>query len=212
MSDFQESQTNVSLLLRVKENADDVKSWREFVDRYGKRIFQWCLNRRLQAADAEDVTQNVLLKLAKNMSKFEYQEKLTFRGWLRRITENSVNDFFRECRARRMNKATADSYASLVDIEAPAELSERLCEEFDLELLEIAKRNIQTRVSKKRWEAWMLLAVENCDGSEVAERLGMKMPSVYSSRYQVQMMITAEVKALESSSENLLLKSFKLSD
>lgn len=204
MNDSQESQTNVSLLLRIKDNADDPTAWREFVQRYGARIYDWCVNRRLQSADAEDVTQNVLVKLARNLNSFEYEQKLTFRGWLRRVTENAVTDFFRECKSRRLNQAIEDSFEFLSDTEAPTELSSRLCKEFDLELLDIAKSRVQSRVSEKRWEAWKLVAVDNCNAKVVAEKLDMKLPTVYSSRFQVQSMITEEVKELESSSENVI--------
>lgn len=109
MNDSQESQTNVSFLLRIKDNADDPTAWREFVQRYGARIYDWCVNRRLQSADAEDVTQNVLVKLARNLNSFEYEQKLTFRDWLRRVTENAVTDFFRKCKSRRLNQAIEDA-------------------------------------------------------------------------------------------------------
>ena len=61
------SATDVSLLLRLRQNPTDQAAWGNFVDRYGRRIYLWCRHWQLQEADAEDVTQNVLLKLAEQM-------------------------------------------------------------------------------------------------------------------------------------------------
>ena len=74
--------TNVSLLLRLRHEDRSQTAWVEFVKRYGGRIHQWCLQRQLQPADAEDVTQTVLVKLAHAIQTFEYDSRLTFRGWL----------------------------------------------------------------------------------------------------------------------------------
>ncbi len=203
MNTPQESQTNLSLLLRLRNNDHDPHAWQDFVERYGRRIYEWCLNRRLQPADAEDVTQNVLVKLAKQLGSFDYQARLTFRGWLRRITENAVTDFFRECK-RREFALEGNRYSSLLDdAAAPVDLATRISNEFDLEVFEIAKLNVRSRIEARRWEAWELTAVHQWEGADVAEKLEMRLPTVYSSRYQVQNMIAAEVQKLNTTTEDL---------
>ena len=90
-----QSVTSLSLLHRIQASRNDENAWREFVVRYGTRIYEWCVNRKLNPDDAEDVTQDVLLKLARNFEKFEYDPAQSFRGWLRRVTENAIKDFIR---------------------------------------------------------------------------------------------------------------------
>jgi DNA-directed RNA polymerase specialized sigma24 family protein len=51
---------------RVRSPLDQA-AWNEFVERYGRRIYGWCRQWGLQEADAEDVTQDVLLRLARKM-------------------------------------------------------------------------------------------------------------------------------------------------
>lgn len=193
------SATSVSLLARIRNDEQDPTAWREFVDRYGRRIFEWCRNRKLQSTDAEDVTQEVLLRLAKRLSTFEYDQQQTFRGWLRRITENAVTDFFRH---RRAHGGIPVGIEALDQAEARADLVHRLSEAYDLELFDIAKSRVRARVAKQRWRAWELMAVEGLAGEVVAEQLDMKLPTVYSSRYQVQKMISDEVRSLERMSGN----------
>jgi len=72
-------------------------------------------------------------------------------------------------------------------------LHERLEAVFDLELLDLAKARVRSRIDKNRWLAWELTAVEQISGEEVSERLGMKLPTVYSNRSKVQKMISDEV-------------------
>src|SRR5262249_55617213 len=88
------SATRVSLLGRLRLNPLDQAAWNEFVDRYGPMIFRWCRQQGLQGVDAEDVTQNVLLKLARRMRTFVYQpERGRFRDWLRTVFRGAWCDF-----------------------------------------------------------------------------------------------------------------------
>ena len=145
--------------------------------------------------------QEVLVKLAKRLGDFEYDEKLTFRGWLRRITENAVTDYFRQLRgAERSGRHIADGLAALEKAEARADLAERLSDAYDMELLDVAKAHVRGRVETRRWLAWEWMAVEQRSREDVARELEMRLPTVYSSRYQVQKMIADEVRRLESQS------------
>lgn len=196
--------THVSLLARLREDDRDAGAWRTFVDRYGRRIFEWCLARGLQPADAEDVTQDVLLKLARHLGTFEYNPQLTFRGWLRRVAENAVLDFLRQRKVTQNLKSDDESHYILNDVTARVDLVSRLEEVFDLELLDLAKERVRLRVDRRRWQAWELLAIQQQNGEEVSLQLDMKVPSVYSSRYQIQKLISEELQQLESEANNQL--------
>src|SRR6185312_2007620 len=63
------STTDVSLLLRLGRDPSDQAAWEQFVARYGAKIYAWCRDWRLQEADARDVTQTVLAKLAVQMRR-----------------------------------------------------------------------------------------------------------------------------------------------
>lgn len=197
------SVTHVSLLGKLRDDDHDPVAWRVFVDRYGQRIYEWSVARGLQAADAEDVTQEVLLKLARHLGTFQYDPKLTFRGWLRRITENAVSDFLRTQKIK--GGRNAQSCDALQNVEAQADLAKRMEDAYDLELLDVAKTHVRARVESHRWRAWELVAVHGQSGEDVAKRLSMKVPTVHSSRYQVQKMITGELKRLEAETDQTLL-------
>jgi RNA polymerase sigma-70 factor (ECF subfamily) len=62
-----DSLTQVTLLGRLQRAPSDQAAWQQFVDRYGRQVYRWCRHWKLTEADAEDVTQMVLLKLAQKM-------------------------------------------------------------------------------------------------------------------------------------------------
>jgi RNA polymerase sigma-70 factor (ECF subfamily) len=185
----------VTLLGRIRRQPGDQDAWRDFVQRYGPRIFKWCLDWDLQAADAQDVTQSVLLKLVERLKTFAYDPSGSFRAWLKTVTQHALSDFLD---GRRRQPAGGGAAVAVLEAqEARVGLAERLEEEFDRELLEEAMLRVRLRVAPNRWDAFRLTALEGLSGAEAAERLGMLVATVYTARNQVQQMLREEVRRLE---------------
>lgn len=193
------SQTSLTLLGRLRHAERDEASWVTFVERYGPKIFSWCKFRQLQDVDAEEVTQNVLLKMAEHLQKFEYDRSQSFRGWLRTVTENATKDYLKSLKSKMPVIGGSEILRRLSEVEATEDLSRRLNESFDLELAEEAMSRVSSRVTHDRWMAWYLTAREGRSGADVAATLNMKVVSVYTARNQVQNLICEEVKKLEKS-------------
>src|SRR5436305_6706393 len=91
---FDQAETRLSLLVRLtRAGPADERAWREFVDYYAPVIYRWCTRRGLQETDAQDVTQQVLVKLAAKLPAFTYDPDRSFRGWLRTLTQHALADF-----------------------------------------------------------------------------------------------------------------------
>lgn len=190
------SLTSVSLLGRVSSGATrDQGAWSDFVDRYAPKVYAWCRAWGLQEADAQDVTQAVLLKLALQMDRFQYQAGGSFRGWLWTLARNAWLDWKTE-RGRRTT-APADAAEQLDRLEARDDLARRLEREFDLELLEEATRRVRARVAASTWEAYRLTAVEGEPAAAVSGRLGLSVDAVFKARSSVVQRLKAEVRVLE---------------
>lgn len=85
--------TRKSLLLRVRDPGDQ-NAWFEFDTCYRELILRYCRAKGLQAADAEDVRQTVMLSLSSALKSFQYQpERGRFRGYLGRIVSNAIARF-----------------------------------------------------------------------------------------------------------------------
>ena len=157
-----ESKTSSTLLRRVAVAPRDERAWAEFVDRYGKKILRWCCDRGLQDADALDVSQLVLGLLAVKLGGFQYDPSQSFRGFLRKMTNDAVSDAFRS--RRRIVTSKNESLRLLGDVEARNDLVPQLENEFDLELLDEAKHIVQERVAAHTWLAYQLTAEEELYG------------------------------------------------
>src|SRR5439155_5794867 len=93
MSGAHDSGTRITLLGRLRRDPGDQEAWGEFVEQYGPKVFAWCRRWGLQEADAQDVTQDVLLKLARKMKDFTYDPSRSFRAWLKVLTNHALTDF-----------------------------------------------------------------------------------------------------------------------
>ena len=108
MADAQLPTTRATLLARLRQDPSDQAGWDEFVEHYGRHIYRWCRQWKLQDADAEDVTQDVLVKLAQKLSAFTYDPSRSFRGWLKTVAHHAWRDFEdSRRRAQPCNKFTA---------------------------------------------------------------------------------------------------------
>ena len=198
MSHPEEFDTSTTLLRSLRQDPPDQAAWIKFVDRYGRLLYGWCRKWGLQQSDAEDVTQTVLLDLARQMRDFVYDPRLRFRGWLHTVTYRSW------CRFVARRKRTDSGGHDLEQVcspEAHTDFLARLQVESDREMLELAKEMVRRRVQPHTWEAFRLTAEEELSGEEVAQKLGMKVGTVFVARSKVQKMIREEIRRFETDAE-----------
>ena len=186
-------ETSPTLIGRLRSVPLDQEAWQDFVGIYGAHIMYWARERGLQAADAEDVTQATLLRIAKAMRDFNYDPELSFRGWLRTLARHACYDL---ARVRRPLMVGIDRL--LTDPNLCYELANALESAFDDELLQKAMASVRLRVEPSTWEAFRLTALEQLSGAEAAKRLGVRLTTIYKSRSNVQKMLQEEVRFFES--------------
>jgi RNA polymerase sigma-70 factor (ECF subfamily) len=197
MSDEPDLRTSASLLNRLRQHGGDQAAWSAFVERYGPRIYAWCRHWQMQVPDAEDVTQEVLLRLVDKLRNFRYDRSGSFRAWLKTLVHHAWQDFLdRRCRAGLGSGDTA-VWKQLETVAAREDLEQQLGEAFDREVLEEALARVRQRVAPHTWEAFRLLTFEGLSGAEVAPRVGMQVTMVYVAKSKVQKLLREEVDRLE---------------
>ena len=139
--------TRITLLHRLNENPADQMSWAEFVRLYGPAIRTWLIHWGLQEADAQDVTQNVLLRLTAKLPQFKYDPSRSFRGWLKTLTHHAWHDFVTESGYRNRGSGDTGVLDQLQTVAAREDLAARVEAEFDKELLEVAMVRARGRVA-----------------------------------------------------------------
>ena len=82
------------VMLVEKANAGNRISMEQLVDLFHQDIFRIVYYRTRSKMDAEDLTQEIFIKMFKNLQRLNDARK--FRAWLYRIAVNCVRDFHRK--------------------------------------------------------------------------------------------------------------------
>ena len=197
MADAQLPSTRATLLTQLRQEPFDQAGWDEFVEHYGRHIYRWCRNWKLQDADAEDVTQTILVKLTQKLGAFSYDPSRSFRGWLKTVAHHTWRDFV-DSRSDRAVSGDSRIRELMLTLEAREDLIRGLEEAFDHELLEAAKVRVRLRVAPHTWEAFRLVALEGLPVAEVAATVHMQVAMVYVAKSKVQKMLQEEIQKLET--------------
>jgi RNA polymerase sigma-70 factor (ECF subfamily) len=195
-----QSSTSATLLACLRHVPPDQTAWDTFTERYGSRIYAWCRQWNLQDADAQDVTQTVLLKLVEKMKSFDYDASRSFRGWLRTVARHAWSDYWDD-RGRVVATGGSQAAEMIGTAQAREDLMKRLEEEFDCEILEEAMSRVRQRVTPGTWRAFEMTALEGRPGAEVAKVLGMNVATVYVARSKVQKFLQEERCKLDGQDE-----------
>ncbi|MGO9469356.1 MAG: RNA polymerase sigma factor [Isosphaeraceae bacterium] len=198
MSKSPDKDTSLTLMMRVQQNPADPRAWDDFVERYQPMIRAWCVRWGAQACDADDVAQQVLLKLLTAMKSYRPDPKASFRGWLKTVTHHAWLDFAR----RPKNGQGAAGLDAIVDSsDALADLEKEMQQAFERELLELAMSRVEKRVKPSTWQAFRLTSIDNLSGAEAAERLNAPVSSVFVAKHRVLKLLEAEVRKLKAGRE-----------
>lgn len=108
--------------LELVELALDEDRWaqRQLVKRYQGPIFAYIYRWLRNRADAEDLTQDVFIKMFRALHT--YSRKSSFRAWLYRIARNRVIDFLRR---KKPSTVDIENVVTVTDEDTPVEAFER---------------------------------------------------------------------------------------
>ena len=189
--------TRVSLIARIRDVPGDPGAWSEFVAIYGPAVVQWCRSHGLQHDDAHDVAQNVLVRFWRHASGFRYGPARRFRDYLRQMVVAAVSEWSATRHADRVGTGGEAIQDLLASIPARDGLVHRIEEAFDMELLDLALRDVEPRVKPRTWQAFRLLAIDGVPAADVAGRLGMTVNNTYRARKFVLRLLQRTVARLD---------------
>ena len=164
--------TSASLLERLRTAGPAAADWRRLYDLYLPLIRAW-LAQAGPAAEADDLAQEVLVVVVRELPGFRRQRDGSFRTWLRRVTVNRVRSW-RQARARHPVAGLDATDQFLTQLEDPAsELSLRWDREHDRHVFTRLLAAVRTGCEPATWEAFQLFALEGRPAAEAAERTGL---------------------------------------
>ena len=154
--------------------AGDQQAWQQLVAEQHRRIYGICYRFTGSSTDAEDLTQDVFLKLYRNLASFDTQ-KGSFQTWITTLARNLLVDHFRRT---RMDRASDSLDASMTSDDDGATLADRLADprpsqESHASGLELKARIQQAlaQLSPELREAVVFRDLEDMDYKEIAQVL-----------------------------------------
>ena len=195
--------THISLLCELGKGGRRDEAWEVFHDRYRGVILRWCLRRGLPADGAEDLTQDILLKLFQQLPQYKHDPaRGQFRGWLKVVVNNTLTDFWR--RQKRHPEPAGvggttclERLGNLAGPEAATELSSEIEDQAQTIAAEVLDR-VREKLKETTWQAFYRTMIEERSAAKVAAELKLSVATVYKANYRVKQMLLEEYRHVKA--------------
>lgn len=190
--------TRHSLIQRLQDGGDNA-AWEEFASIYRPVIVRIALRKQMQFDDAEDLAQQVLLLVLKNINKWKSDPaRARFRTWLQTVVRNATMNAL----SRRPKDQASGGTDSLQQLHQRPDKADSLS--FDLEwqreTLRWVAQQVRGEFESMTWTAFWDTAVEQSPAQEVAEKIGKSVGAVYIARSRVMQRIKQRIAELDQDS------------
>jgi RNA polymerase sigma factor (sigma-70 family) len=178
------SETSTGLLLRVRDPADNT-AWTSLVSIYTPLLTAWILRAGVPRQDADDLVQEVLLAVAREMPGFKYDRtRGSFRGWLRTVLVHRVLHRQRVRHAIPPAEPLADGVLDALT-DPTSEMSRVWDEEHDRYVLARLLEAVRPEFGDGVWQAFARVVLDGERPAAVAADLGLSVDSVYQAKSRV---------------------------
>ena len=184
-------------------NLEDRRRWQEFFERYWKLIYGVARRAGLNDAEAQDVVQETVITVAKNISKYE-RTAGSFKNWLLHMTRWRIADQFRKrapgdvprCEHgddSHRDTATIERIPDSIDVAAVWQ------EEWERHVLDVALQRLKRRLDPKHYQIFDCVALKGWPAVKVARELGVNVARVYLVKHRAASMLKKEIAAIQES-------------
>lgn len=184
---------------------DDQRNWQEFFTTYQKLIQGVARKSGLNTEEAEDVVQETILTVAKNIERLQYDPEIgSFKGWLMNITRWRIADQFRKrapgIEVHRPAGNESAATATLDRLPGPEGFSLEAVwdQEWKENLLGAAMRRVRAKVDPAQFQIFDCYVTKGWSAQRVAKELGVNVGQVYLAKHRVSSALKKEARLLES--------------
>lgn len=170
-------------LVRRAQAGDETAFERLVRDHY-RTVHRWALARTGDADDADDVVQEVLLRLHRGLGRFDGRARFT--TWLYQVTRNAAAEMLRR-RGRRARLS-----AKLAREDAPHSDPEDAADRADAEVAE-AVRTFFVELSDRQREVFDLVDLQGFSPAEVGRMLELEAVTVRSHLFRARAAIRKRI-------------------
>ena len=178
--------TSLSLLERARSDRDS-DAWVEFFDIYSGLVEGWLRRHGLQPQDAEDVRQDVMAIVIRELPRFDHNGRTgAFRNWLRTTTANRLRQFWRNAKKPANEAARADCGSLADQLEDPnSDLSKVWRIDHDRFVMQQLLERVAPTFKPETVRAFRRLVIDGREAEEVADELKTTINAVRISQSRV---------------------------
>jgi len=188
--------TPLSLLERLIDSRDGI-AWSQLVKTYSPLIRKYLQRNNVLAADLDDLVQDVLHTMVKELPRFRHNQQAgAFRAWLRQIAVNRARNYWR-ARASSPITGTQAAAEALAQLEDPASGMHRLWdEEHDRFVVNRLLELIEPEFEPRTWQAFRRLMQDGEKPADTAAALGISLNAVFIAKSRVLSRLRQEGRGL----------------
>jgi RNA polymerase sigma-70 factor (ECF subfamily) len=160
----------------------DSGAWAELVRTHHRRVYGLCYRFTGNPTDAEDLTQDVFLKVYSNLASFD-TSRGSLQVWIATMTRNLLVDNFRRTRNHRATSSLDDGWESAEELKPIDRLTANGPSPHESAARKELAKMVQgalARVSAELREAVILRDLQDMDYKEIAQVLGIPEGTVKS--------------------------------
>ncbi|MDD7983878.1 sigma-70 family RNA polymerase sigma factor [Lentisphaera marina] len=191
-------------LLKKLQNSRDEKNWEEFVHYYSPYIFVIIRRFNVGSQDSEELMQDVLVKIWKNISKYDREKyKCRFRTWLGVMIRNTVFNFFKS-KASRNSKSNVnyDDIIGKLELMTEAEVNIISEREWKNHIAQLAWDNLKNKFSEQTQRVFEASVKDEISNAELANQFDLSESSVRVFKMRVRKAMHKEIIRLNSELES----------
>ncbi len=191
-------ETRDSLLVQVRNPADR-DAWELFAQIYRPVIIRAAVARGLQDADAQDLSQQVLLAVANAIGRWEKRdESIRFRHWLSRVTKNAIlNALTRRAKDQAIGGSSVEELLQEV-VERDESMATLIDQEYRRELYLRAARVVRAEFRPESWQAFEMTVGQGIAIEEAAVAIGKSVGAIYTARSRIMFRLREVISQLEA--------------
>ena len=173
------STTRLTLVQMVRSGDND--SWKE-LERVYRPLIRSTLRRfGFQTQDVDDVAQEVLVSLHRNIDQFAHNGRVgAFRRWLRIVTVNQAREFIR---SKGSQSCAVEKLDALAD--ETSSLTLEFDRQHDLHVLSVMIDRVANDFTPTTMESFRRYVIEGQPTDQISQDLGVSIQSVYLSKSRV---------------------------
>ncbi len=189
-------ETSASLLSRLRTGTDE-QAWQRLDQLYRPLIAHWLGSDPALGAEAEDLVQDVMAVLVRELPRFQRRRTGSFRRWLRTITVHRLAAHWRSCKNRPRVLGASPEESPLAQLSDPrSDLSRRWDEEHDRHVLRRLIDLITPQFEPATLAAFRRVAFDGVAPAQAAAELGLSLNAVLLAKSRVLARLRQEAEGL----------------